>query len=139
MQRYFVGQDNDCHWYLIPVELYDKYSAWIDMDPKDPASWEEPEGIERIDGPHRLTFTDPREDDPEIYARKLIITVEKGHNVQEVENNLKKLGVTVEKVMDKLGILYARIQDENKLAEVREVQGVFAADIEKIVRATKQL
>lgn len=60
--RYCLKQDDDCHWYLIPVLRLQNFEEWLAAGPY----YEDYEGEEfdscRIDGPHRLTFTDPKEE-----------------------------------------------------------------------------
>lgn len=55
--RYRVESDDDGHYYLIPADKQSEFLAWIDS-----GSDAEPTWARRIDGPHRLTFTDPREE-----------------------------------------------------------------------------
>ena len=31
-QKYIFIQDNDCHWYMLPVELKDKFNELNNMD-----------------------------------------------------------------------------------------------------------
>jgi hypothetical protein len=58
--RYRVESDGDGHYYLIPADKQSEFFAW--MDSKDFELGVEPDWAKRIDGPHRLTFTDPREE-----------------------------------------------------------------------------
>lgn len=62
MGRYMFKQDNDCHWYLVPEE---ECLSFDDIINTDYESWT-PAGEAwvdsfRIDGPHNMTFTDPKE------------------------------------------------------------------------------
>ena len=59
-ERFRLESDGDGHWYLIPPEKQSEWSTW--MDSKDFELGVEPDWARRIDGPHRLTFTDPREE-----------------------------------------------------------------------------
>ena len=61
MSRYFLGQDQSCHWYIVPVDKYVEFDSWTSLDEDDPASWDEPEYARRIDGAGSITFTDPQE------------------------------------------------------------------------------
>lgn len=56
-ERFRLEQDDDCHWYLVPVEQSDAFEAWAyDEDYPDP--W--PEGVVSIGGaPSLVTFSDP--------------------------------------------------------------------------------
>ena len=61
MKRFMMKQDNDCHWYLVPVEhckLFDEMME-IDWGEWTPAGEQLIESM-RIDGPELLTFTDPQ-------------------------------------------------------------------------------
>jgi hypothetical protein len=57
--RYFLGQDQSCHWYLIPVMYKDAWIEWCDIPESDERSWDVPFFAKEIDGYHSLTFTDP--------------------------------------------------------------------------------
>lgn len=60
-QRYFLGQDSSCHWYLVPEDKRDSWNNWSDLDEDDKASWNCPQyAIPLGGGPQCLTFTDPR-------------------------------------------------------------------------------
>lgn len=58
--RFFMGQDQSSHWYLVPVERRDEWEAWSGMDDNDEASWETPSWVKQIDGPSSVTFTAPK-------------------------------------------------------------------------------
>ncbi len=60
-ERFFLSQDNSSHWYLVPVSQDILWEQWRNIPEDDERSWVEPEFAKRIDGPHRLTFTDPKE------------------------------------------------------------------------------
>lgn len=60
-RRYFLGHDDSAHTYLVPAEHRDGWYAWVDQLSSDEPDWEVPPYARRIDGPHRLTFTDPQE------------------------------------------------------------------------------
>lgn len=55
-KKYSLTRDNDCHWYLIPVENQDDWEAWLDIDSDDEASWNVPDFAEAVDGPHSVEF-----------------------------------------------------------------------------------
>lgn len=61
-ERWFIGCDLSGHHYLVPVSLRAAWNLWQESDEDDEASWTPPAGARRIDGPHLLTFTDPREE-----------------------------------------------------------------------------
>lgn len=66
MKRFCLIQDDSCHWYICPADRRDEAERMIeavesywagDQDGEPPS---EPDFIERIDGPRKLTFTDWR-------------------------------------------------------------------------------
>ena len=60
-ERYFLAQDNDSHWYVVPASRKDEWYTWLDLDPDDEAAWNEPEFVKRINGaPSLVNFTDWR-------------------------------------------------------------------------------
>jgi hypothetical protein len=54
---FFFDQDDDCHWYQVPRELREVWSAWCDGKALDGTPlteeerWDVPEGAERCDYP----------------------------------------------------------------------------------------
>jgi hypothetical protein len=55
---YFLAQDNDCHWYLVPRDNERSWQEWKDIDPEDAASWTPPKFAVRIGGsPSLVTFS----------------------------------------------------------------------------------
>lgn len=59
-ERFFLAQDDDCHWYLVPVDKREEWSEWREIPSDDERSWDVPDFATAIDGPHLLTFTDPQ-------------------------------------------------------------------------------
>ena len=59
-ERFAIVTDNDSHWYLIPAARKTEWDAWADIPSDDERAWTEPDFAKRIDGPYRLTFTDPQ-------------------------------------------------------------------------------
>ncbi len=58
--RYFLSQDNDCHWYVIPADKRDEWNAWCEIDPDDDLAWDPPSFAKPINGsPTLVTFSDP--------------------------------------------------------------------------------
>jgi len=48
---YFLAQDDDCHWYVVPVDMETDFDAWVERaDPYEAT----PEYIEAIGGSPRL-------------------------------------------------------------------------------------
>lgn len=59
-QRWFIDQDDSCHWYLIKVEDKEEFSRLLEEEEYD--AFEDRFCGNRIDGPHRLTFENPLEE-----------------------------------------------------------------------------
>jgi len=61
-KRFFMDQDNFCHWYIIPVDRSDDWDLWLgllDSGP-DPAACETPEFATILGtGPNSITFENP--------------------------------------------------------------------------------
>lgn len=58
--RYFLDQDNDSHWYCIPLERRESWDAFCDLDTEDEESWNAPEWAKPLDGhPNGVTFENP--------------------------------------------------------------------------------
>lgn len=56
--RYFLSQDNDAHWYLIPDERREEWYQFVNCDGYDDV----PEFAQRLNTSHEfITFTDPKE------------------------------------------------------------------------------
>jgi hypothetical protein len=58
-ERFFLAQDDSCHWYLVPDTKRAEWEAWRNLSGADERSWTVPDFAKPIDGPHRLTFTNP--------------------------------------------------------------------------------
>lgn len=60
--RYFLDQDNACHWFLIPEDMREQWQEFSSLDEDDESLWEVPHYARRLDGhPSQVTFTDPKE------------------------------------------------------------------------------
>jgi len=58
--RYFLGQDESSHWYLVLEDRVADWSKWLSLASDDPESWETPKCAIRLDGsPGSVSFTDP--------------------------------------------------------------------------------
>lgn len=56
--RFFLAQDNDCHWYVVPEIRKEEWESWVNLD--DDASCEPPEWTLRTYGPpSAVTFEAP--------------------------------------------------------------------------------
>ncbi len=59
-ERYFLDQDRDCHWYVVPVSLKKEWDVWNELDIETEEAWTPPEGVKEVGGwPGSVTFTDP--------------------------------------------------------------------------------
>lgn len=53
-ERFYLAQDDDYHWYVVPVAKCHEFDDWVASREPDG----EPEGVERIGGwPGLVTFT----------------------------------------------------------------------------------
>lgn len=59
MVRYYITADNSGHKYYVPWSKRKEWSAWLDLDEDDPASWDVPEWAKRMNGGW-TTFVDPQ-------------------------------------------------------------------------------
>lgn len=60
LNRYFLAQDNDTHWYLVPEDMRGDWDVWLDLDQDSEAAWTVPKGARRLDGgPSAVTFEKP--------------------------------------------------------------------------------
>lgn len=58
--RFFLAQDNDTHWYIVPADRIDDWREWLSIDSDDERAWEVPDFARPVSGsPIRVTFTDP--------------------------------------------------------------------------------
>ena len=59
--RYFLDQDDSCHWYLVPMDKRNEWEYWCGLEDDCEESWEVPEWAKRLDGhPRWISFTDPQ-------------------------------------------------------------------------------
>lgn len=59
-KRYFLDQDNSCHWYLVDASKREEWDKWVTLDEDDPAGWDSPDFAEMIDGhPNQVEFEAP--------------------------------------------------------------------------------
>lgn len=49
-EGFYLTQDNDCHWYVVPAEKETEWSEFLELDPNDEASWDVPEWAEQVGG-----------------------------------------------------------------------------------------
>ena len=51
-RRYFIGNDQSGHRYIVPLDQRGQWDAWCSLDEDDEEAWEVPDDIDavRIDG-----------------------------------------------------------------------------------------
>lgn len=60
MTRFALAQDNDSHWYVVPVDKMTEWDEWLELDPECDEAWEAPEFAQRVGGsPSLVTFENP--------------------------------------------------------------------------------
>lgn len=58
--RFFLDQDDDGHWYIVPVVHRDEWEAWCEIDEYDERSMTPPPFAREVDGSNsRVTFLSP--------------------------------------------------------------------------------
>lgn len=59
--RYFFGQDQSSHWYLIPDDRRLEWDTWTNLDEDSEAAWTAPDFAEELGHhPSWTTFENPR-------------------------------------------------------------------------------
>jgi hypothetical protein len=65
-ERFFLGQDEDTHWYKVPVSQRKYFEQWCELEWEKAGEYAVNMKIDfeamKVDGPHRMTFTDPVEE-----------------------------------------------------------------------------
>lgn len=62
-ERFFLSQDGDCHWFIVPVAKRDEWYEWKEIDGDDERSWVPPDFAVPVGGsPSMISFADPRGD-----------------------------------------------------------------------------
>lgn len=61
-ERFFIGCDNDCHNYIVPLSKYYEWLEWTEMPEDDESGWEAPEWATPIDSPNRISFENWKEE-----------------------------------------------------------------------------
>lgn len=60
-ERFFLGSDDDGHWFLIPADMRDTWMEWRDLDSEDERSWDVPKGAIALNGhPTWVEFENPK-------------------------------------------------------------------------------
>lgn len=49
-ESFYLSQDNDSHWYVIPFSKKEEWYEFLELDTDDPLSWEVPEWADSIGG-----------------------------------------------------------------------------------------
>lgn len=57
LDGYFLAQDNDCHWYIVPRTKEGEWNVWQNLDSEDEKSWTVPLFARKVGGsPSLVTF-----------------------------------------------------------------------------------
>jgi hypothetical protein len=60
-ERFFLAQDGDCHWYVVPAARREEWEAWREIPSEDERAWEVPSFARELGGsPSMVTFVDPK-------------------------------------------------------------------------------
>lgn len=59
--KYKLTQDNDSHWYKIPVDKQKEFDDWLNIDSDNEESWTPPDFAAEIDSPESFIFEEPVE------------------------------------------------------------------------------
>jgi hypothetical protein len=59
--RFFLAEDGDCHWFVVPVERRTEWDEWADLPSSDERAWTPPDYARAVGGsPSALvTFSNP--------------------------------------------------------------------------------
>ena len=61
MDRFFLTQDNDSHWFIVPVDKRDEWDEWCEIPSNDERAWDVPDFARALGGsPSNVTFENPR-------------------------------------------------------------------------------
>ena len=55
-KKYFLSQDNSCHWYAVLADKKKEWDEWANLDEEDEASWNVPDFASGIDSPSEVQF-----------------------------------------------------------------------------------
>lgn len=59
-ERFFLSQDDSCHWYIVRAEHRSEWDAWVDQLGGDDPDFDTPDYAQRIGGsPSVVTFERP--------------------------------------------------------------------------------
>ncbi len=55
--RFFLDQDNNCHWYIVDASKRKEWSEWLELSEDDENSWNAPSFAQELGGhPNRVEF-----------------------------------------------------------------------------------
>lgn len=61
MQRYFLAQDNDSHWWIVPVARHAEFEKWAEHINNYTTALAPPDWAIEVGGcPSLVTFTNPK-------------------------------------------------------------------------------
>lgn len=59
-ERFYLAQDNDSHWYVVPVARKAEWDEWCEIAPDDERAWDAPDFAKQVGGAYSLvTFENP--------------------------------------------------------------------------------
>ena len=59
-ERYFLDQDSDAHWFVVPCENEKQWDEWVNLPEGDERGWHAPSFARAVGGSPRLvTFNNP--------------------------------------------------------------------------------
>ncbi|MEV4606226.1 hypothetical protein MRBLMR1_001170 [Neorhizobium sp. LMR1-1-1.1] len=59
-ERFYLSQDNDGHWYVVPVAKRQEWITWLEIPSDDDRAWTPPEFAKQVGGsPCLVMFTNP--------------------------------------------------------------------------------
>lgn len=60
VKRYFLAQDNDCHWFLVDADRRAEWEAWRELGPDEALGWRPPDCATELGRhPSSVTFENP--------------------------------------------------------------------------------
>jgi len=53
-ETFFLSQDHDGHWYVVPTRLKKMWEIWLNLSGDNEEAWEAPDGVIRVGGSYEL-------------------------------------------------------------------------------------
>lgn len=71
--RFFLDQDESCHWYLVDADYRTEWDAWTSLDSDNEESWNPPHYAEMLGGhPNQVEFINPTYKDGNYGVKRLV-------------------------------------------------------------------